>query len=211
MYHVQIHARVRVRIRTRRVQHQHHVDASRGCEVARACVGDRSSFSRANVVREKARKVVARSPGNLSRLRHPAPSPPPSRAIRLSPHRPVIIASQWRRPLIMFHNTSYPHSNIHSLKGSSSFIYIIFIPRDNAGPLGSLPTACTYRPPFAGVLSVSPAVPRETRTKSGQFRGEIMRETPRGIAGTARREKLARRCRNRGKKRAAETRKAMFP
>ena len=28
---------------------------------------------------------------------------------RLLPHRPVIIASQWRRPLIMFHNTSYPH------------------------------------------------------------------------------------------------------
>lgn len=34
----------------------------------------------------------------------------------------------------MFHNTSYPLSNIHSLKGSSSFIYIIFIPGDNAAP-----------------------------------------------------------------------------
>lgn len=38
-----------------------------------------------------------------------------SRALYLIPpftmtfaHRPVIIASQWRRPLIMFHNTSYP-------------------------------------------------------------------------------------------------------
>lgn len=32
----------------------------------------------------------------------------------------------------MFHNTSYPHSSVRSLGGSSSFIYIIFVPRDNA-------------------------------------------------------------------------------
>lgn len=134
---------------------------------SRACVGGRSLARMYG--REKAREGSSSLVAQEIYPDTSAPFPPPSRAIRLSLHRPVIIASQWRRPLIMFHNTSYPHSNIHSLKGSSSFIYIIFIPEDNAAspdlcPLllslspSSLLSPCS--PTFSSVLSVLSTAPR---------------------------------------------------
>lgn len=124
----------------------------------------------------------------------------------------------------MFHNTSYPHSLISTPLRAARHLFTSYSSRGitpllrifASSPPFSLSLSFSFppssRPSFVLVVLSVLRLCSEIGAKSGQFRGEIMRETPRfgrGTAvGTTRRRKTRRR---RGKTRREKRFFTVFP